>query len=78
MCFSSLINSKKSINQISSDNPDNKELLKYSRYKKICKKSAVSSNYFFCSKTEFFKGDIYNTKFEEFRKQNNFIFKNFF
>ena len=80
MCFSSLINSKKSINQISSDNPDNKELLKYSRYKKICKKSAVSSNYFFCSKTEFLKEFIYiyNTKFEEFRKQNNFIFKNFF
>jgi len=51
-----------------------------SRYTKICRKSAEKSKYFNNAESEFVKKfvNIYKTKFDKFRKKNNFVFKNFF
>ena len=51
-----------------------------SRYKKICKKSAIKSKYFEKSKKEFEKQfiEIYERKFDDFKKKKKFIFTNFF
>lgn len=50
------------------------------RYQEICKKSAATSKYFDLSEKEFKKkfDIIYRTKFYSFKKENEFIFKNFF
>ena len=55
-------------------------LTSQSRYTKICRKSADKSKFFKICESEFIEKftDIYRTKFNEFRKKNNFIFKNFF
>ena len=51
-----------------------------SRYKKICKKSASKSKYFEKSKKQFEKQfiEIYERKFDDFKKVKKFIFTNFF
>ena len=55
-------------------------LTSQSRYTKICKISAHKSKYFNISESEFIEKFVntYKTKFNEFKKKNDFIFKNFF
>ena len=59
---------------------DSKGEFRDSRFRKICKKSAFKSDYLFSPKSTFVKQftNIYNTKFQKFRKENDFIFKNYF
>ena len=79
-CFSKLVGSNKSGNQNYNGLADSKGEFRDSRFRKICKKSALKSDYLFSSKTTFVKQFtyIYNTKFNKFRKENDFIFKNYF
>ncbi len=79
-CFSKLVGSNKSGSQSSKGLADSRDEFRDSRFRKICKKSALKSDYFFSPKTQFVKqfAYIYNTKFQKFRKENDFIFKNFF
>ena len=79
-CFSKLVGSNKLGNQSSSGLADSKGELSDSRFKKICKISAFKSDYLISPKTTFVREFtyIYNTKFQKFRKENNFIFKNYF
>lgn len=51
-----------------------------SRYHQICKRAAEKSNFFSQSKTEFQRNYIYNYRngFTKFKRENNFIYKNFF
>ena len=80
LCFSRLVDSNKSRNQSSSGLADNKGEVRDSRFRNICKISAFKSDYLFSPKTTFVKQFtyIYNTKFQKFRKENDFIFKNYF
>ena len=79
-CFSKLVGSNKSGNQNSTGLVSSKCELRDSRFKKICKISAFKSDYLFSLKTTFVREFtyIYNTKFQKFRKENDFIFKNYF
>ena len=79
-CFSKLVGSNKSGSQSSNGLADSKGEFRDSRFRKICKKSAFKSDYLFSPKTTFVKQftNIYNTKFQKFRKENDFIFKNYF
>ena len=79
-CFSKLVGSNKSGNQNSTGLVSSKCELRDSRFKKICKISAFKSDYLFSLKTNFVREftHIYNTKFQKFRKENDFIFKNYF
>jgi len=79
-CFSKLVGSDKLESQSSIGLTDSKGEFRHSRFRKICKKSAFKSDYLFSPKTTFVKQFtyIYNTKFHKFRKENDFIFKNYF
>jgi len=79
-CFSKLVGSNKSKNLSSVGLSNSKGEFRDSRFRKICKKSALESDYLFTPKTTFVKRfvDVYNTKFRKFKKENDFIFKNYF
>ncbi len=79
-CFSKFVNSNKLGGQSSNGLTDNKGECRDSRFRKICKNSAFKSDYLFSPKTTFVKEftHTYNTKFQKFRKENDFIFKNYF
>ena len=79
-CFSKLVGSNKSGSQNYNVHADSKGEFRDSRFWKICKKSALKSDYLFSSKTTFVEQFtyIYNTKFNKFRKENDFIFINYF
>ena len=79
-CFSKLVDKSKLGSQSSNGLADSKGEFRDSRFRKICKKSAFKSDYLFSPKSTFIKQftNIYNTKFQKFRKENDFIFKNYF
>ena len=79
LCFSKLASGNKQADQSSIKIAESKNIVD-SRFKKICKEAAIQSDYLFSPKTDFI-GEfsyIYNTKFERFRRKNDFIFKNYF
>ena len=79
-CFSKLVGTNKLESQSSIGLADSKGEFRDSRFRKICKKSAFTSDYLSSPETTFVKKFtyIYNTKFHKFRKENGFIFKNYF
>ena len=79
-CFSKFTGNNKLETQSSNGLANSKGEFRDSRFRKICRRSAFKSDYLFLPKTTFVRQFtyIYNTKFQKFRKENDFIFKNYF